>query len=66
MDVYPVALQGLWGSLFSRRDGPTVWSRRPRKLLARIGLIVGDPIEADQVTATNLREAVVDLRGDKE
>lgn len=66
VDVYPVALQGLWGSLFSRRDGPTVWSRRPRKLLARIGLVVGDAIAAAQVTAANLREQVADLRGDKQ
>ena len=41
--VIPVALQGLWGSMFSRKGGPAL-RKLPRKLFARIGLVLGDPI----------------------
>ena len=61
--VYPAALTGLWGSLFSRRD--PLPKRRPRKLWARIGLIIGDPIPAAEATAERVESEVRALRGDR-
>lgn len=60
--VYPVALRGLWGSLFSRREPLT--KRRPYKLWARIGLVVGEPIAPAEASAERVEAAVRDLRGD--
>ena len=61
--VVPVALQNLWGSLFSRKHH---WlRRRPAKFLARIGIRVGEPIPPQDVTAEFLQRTVAVLRADK-
>lgn len=60
--VVPVALQGLWGSLFSRKDGPAFF-KRPRRLFARIGLQVGEPLPPDGVTLDKLQAKITKLRG---
>ena len=62
--VYPVALQGLWRSLFSRRGG-RAFLKWPRRLFARIGLVVGEPMRPADVTTDGLRSAVVALRGER-
>ena len=62
--VMPVALQGLWGSLFSRKNGPAFF-KRPRRLFARIGLNAGSLIDAEAVTLDALWEQVHSLRGDQ-
>lgn len=60
--VYPVALQGLWKSLFSRRGG-RAFAKLPRRLFARIGLVVGSPLAAEGLTTEGLRQRVAELRG---
>jgi 1-acyl-sn-glycerol-3-phosphate acyltransferase len=62
--VIPMALQGLWGSFFSRIDGGAM--RRPfrRGLFSRIGLAAGAPIDAAEATPARLRAEVTRLRGD--
>jgi len=48
--VYPMALRGLWGSIFSRgRSNPfeRAFSRGP---FSKLELVVGDVMTADQVT----------------
>jgi 1-acyl-sn-glycerol-3-phosphate acyltransferase len=60
--VIPLALQGLWGSFFSRAGGHAM-RRWPRGPWSRIGLVVGSPLPPAQVTATDLRERVAALRG---
>ncbi len=60
--VYPVALQGLWKSLFSRRGG-RAFLKLPRRLFARIGVVVGEVLVPEGLTIDRLRKAVVDLRG---
>jgi len=60
--VIPVALQGLWGSMFSRKDGPAFF-KLPRKLFSRIGLVVGEPIPAEKVRIDELQQIVLELRG---
>ena len=60
--VVPMAVSGLWDSMFSRKY-PAVWQRWPRRFLAKITLKVGAPIPAEEVTLDRLRQAVVALRG---
>ena len=62
--VVPVALRGLWGSFFSRKDGAAMskpWRLRP---FARIGLAVGDLVPAPLATPEVLQARVAALRGD--
>jgi len=58
--VFPMALAGLWGSMFSRQ-GKKLWQRLPKKLWHRVIVNVGamlDPAEADPA---ELRERVMAL-----
>jgi 1-acyl-sn-glycerol-3-phosphate acyltransferase len=58
--VVPMALRGLWGSFFSRKDGPAM--RRPfRRFWSRIELIVGEPIPPERVKASDLSVRVARL-----
>ena len=61
--VIPMALQGLWGSVFSHKDGKAL-TKPPRRFWSRVSLVVGAPVPADQVRAPDLRERVQALRGD--
>jgi 1-acyl-sn-glycerol-3-phosphate acyltransferase len=62
--VIPMALQGLWGSFFSRSyQGKAM--RRWRGAFSRIALVVGTPMPAAQVTLEMLRERVLELRGER-
>ena len=61
--VVPIALQGLWGSLFSRKGGPAFF-KLPRKLFARIALQVGEPLAPEGLTPEKLQSEVQKLRGD--
>ena len=60
--VVPMALSGLWNSMFSRKFGP-LWKRWPRRLWARITLRVGEPVNPANVDVESLRQHVVALRG---
>jgi 1-acyl-sn-glycerol-3-phosphate acyltransferase len=62
--VVPVALRGLWGSFFSRKDGAAMtkpWRLRP---FAKIGLVVGELVPAVLATPEALQARVGELRGD--
>lgn len=62
--VVPLALRGLWGSFFSRKDGAAMtrpWRARP---LARIALAAAAPVPPQQVTPEGLQAQVLALRGD--
>ena len=62
--VVPMALRGLWGSIFSRRDTFLKRMRLPRRFWSKIELVAGPAVPADQVTAALLEEKVRALRGD--
>ncbi|MBS0589016.1 MAG: MFS transporter [Proteobacteria bacterium] len=62
--VVPMALRGLWGSLFSRKDSWLNRARLPRRFRAKIELAIGQVVPAEQATATRLETAVRALRGD--
>ncbi|QZA79850.1 MFS transporter [Deefgea piscis] len=61
--VIPMALQGLWGSFFSRKDGAAML-KMPRGIFSKIGLIVGKPIAPESVTRLKLEQETHLLRGD--
>ncbi len=61
--IVPMALRGLWGSFFSRKDGAAM--RRPfRRVWSRIELVCGPAVPPEGVTAATLEETVLALRGD--
>jgi hypothetical protein len=60
--VVPMALTGLWDSMFSRKYG-AVWRRWPRRFWPKIGLVVGPLIPPERAELQSLRQAVVELRG---
>jgi 1-acyl-sn-glycerol-3-phosphate acyltransferase len=62
--VVPLALRGLWGSVFSRHDSALGRSRLPRRFRARIGLAAGTPLPATAASASALEQRVRELRGD--
>ncbi len=61
--VVPMALRGLWGSFFSREGGSAM--RHPfKRVWSRVGLVAGEPVPPEAVSAGDLRERVAALRGD--
>ena len=60
--VVPMALRGLWGSFFSRKDGAAM-RKRPRRLRSRIELVCGMPVPPEDVTAARLETQILALRG---
>jgi 1-acyl-sn-glycerol-3-phosphate acyltransferase len=63
--VVPIAVRGLWLSMWSRRDSKLGRSRLPRRFRARIELIAGAPMPGTAVTAAELEARVRALRGDR-
>ena len=61
--VVPMALRGLWGSLFSRAE-PGRALARLRRAFAPIDLVVAAPIDAASATPEALQAIVAGLRGD--
>jgi 1-acyl-sn-glycerol-3-phosphate acyltransferase len=61
--VIPLALRGLWGSVFSRRDTALGRSRLPRRFWSRIAFAVGTPLPPEQADAHTLEQQVRALRG---
>jgi len=61
--VVPMALRGLWQSMWSRRDSRMGRSRLPRRFRARVGMVAEAPLPADAVTAAGLEQCVRALRG---
>jgi 1-acyl-sn-glycerol-3-phosphate acyltransferase len=60
--VVPVALQNLWGSYFSRiEEGQAMVRPFRRGLFSRVGLAIGAPIDAAQVTPGLLQQRVGEL-----
>lgn len=60
--VIPMALSGLWNSMFSRKY-KAVWKRWPRRFLPKITLNVGEPVPPEDVQLDTLRSKVIELRG---
>jgi 1-acyl-sn-glycerol-3-phosphate acyltransferase len=58
--VIPIAISGLWGSMFSRRT-PKAWQRLPRKLWHRVVVNVGAAVAPADADPEELRARVVAL-----
>ncbi|MCO6057790.1 MFS transporter [Pseudomonas sp. MOB-449] len=58
--VIPMALQGLWGSFFSRDPAKGLFKR----FWSRIHLVAGAPVSPEQANRQTLQLQVAELRGD--
>ena len=61
--VIPMALQGLWGSYFSRVKGKAM-SGMPSLPVPRVNLLASEAVPAENVNANMLYDKVLALRGD--
>lgn len=60
--VIPMALQGMWGSVFSRKDDFLKRWRLPRRFRSKITLVIGKPIPYGEATAELLEQKVRELK----
>jgi 1-acyl-sn-glycerol-3-phosphate acyltransferase len=63
--VVPMALQGLWGSLFSRA-GKGLFTNCRLRFWERIKICAGVPLQPEDVTAGLLQQKVSNLRGSRQ
>jgi 1-acyl-sn-glycerol-3-phosphate acyltransferase len=63
--VVPLALRGMWDSMFSRRDSRLGRMRLPRRFRARIEIVADAPIAPEHANAAALEAKVRELRGDR-
>lgn len=61
--VVPMALGGLWGSVFSRNEGGRLPRPIRRGVMSRLTLTVGEPIDPADATPEHLQRVVSALRG---
>lgn len=61
--VYPVALQGMWGS-FSSRKGGAAFTKMPRRFKSHVAVSVGHAVPPELATPEHLEAQVRELRGD--
>ncbi len=62
--VIPVALQGLWGSFFSRISGAAMSQPFRRGLWSKVGINVGEAVAPQDASPERLQALVAQLRGD--
>ncbi|HTA66588.1 MAG TPA: MFS transporter [Xanthomonadaceae bacterium] len=62
--VVPLALRGMWTSMWSQRDSRMRRLRMPRRFRAQIELIVGEPVAGANANAAALEARVRELRGE--
>ena len=66
--VVPMALRGMWASMWSRRDSRLGRMRVPRRIRARVEVVAAPAVAASPangpVTAEALEAQVRELRGD--
>lgn len=62
--VVPMALRGMWSSMWSRRDSRLHRMRVPRRFRARVEVVAGAPLDGACASAAALEQQVAALRGD--
>ncbi len=60
--VYPIALTGLWGSIFSRKYLGSLKRFIPKHIFKRVHAMCGEPIPPEQVTVNYLQKTVLRLK----
>jgi 1-acyl-sn-glycerol-3-phosphate acyltransferase len=63
--VVPMALRGMWTSMWSRRDTRLGRMRVPRRFRAHVEVVASAPIAGEAATAPMLEAQVRQLRGDQ-
>lgn len=63
--VIPIALTGLWRSVFSRNPHARGLSRALDRIGVRVGVVAGDPIPAHECTGERLKREVFQLASNK-
>jgi 1-acyl-sn-glycerol-3-phosphate acyltransferase len=63
--VVPMALRGLWGSFFSRKDGAAMTKPFRRGVFSKIELVTGTAIPAAEAMPERLQATVAAMRGDR-
>ncbi|WP_293372467.1 MFS transporter, partial [Nevskia sp.] len=63
--VVPLAVRGLWGSMWSRINSKMRRARLPRRFRAEIELLAEAPIAPEGLTAAMLEARVREMRGDR-
>ncbi len=63
--VVPMALRGMWSSMWSRRDSRLRRMRLPRRFRTKVELVIGAPVAPELATADYLEARVRELRGDQ-
>ncbi len=61
--VIPMALKGMWTSMWSHRDGRMHRMRIPRRFRAHVEVMAGEPVIGPEVSAEQLEAKVRQLRG---
>ncbi|MEG3191505.1 MFS transporter [Lysobacter sp. D1-1-M9] len=62
--VVPMALRGMWASMWSRRDGRLSRMRVPRRCRAHVEVVADTPVDGALADAQSLEAAVRALRGE--
>ena len=62
--VVPMALRGMWTSMWSKRDSRLQRMRVPRRFRAHVEVVAAPPMEGQIATAELLEAKVRELRGD--
>ncbi|MBY0407085.1 MAG: 1-acyl-sn-glycerol-3-phosphate acyltransferase [Rickettsiales bacterium] len=60
--VVPMALSGMWGSVFSRKYRKSRFRMWPRQWRRRVTVVCGPPIPPEQVSVNYLQEVVLKLK----
>jgi len=63
--VVPMALRGMWASMWSQRDPKLRRMRVPRRLRAHVEVVIGAPLDGALANAKVLEAKVRELRGDR-
>ena len=63
--VVPMALKGMWASMWSRRDSRLGRMRVPRRFRAQVQVVAGHGIDGGSTDAEQLERRVRTLRGDE-
>ena len=61
--VVPMALKGMWTSMWSHRDGRMRRMRLPRRFRAHVEVMAGEPVDGRNTSAEQLEARVRELRG---
>ncbi len=60
--IYPIAIKGLWDSIFSRKYVKSRWRMIPKNFRMKVTAVCGDPIQPADVNINNLQRAVLNLK----